>query len=356
MAKRLIVLFALAVVAANSVSVLSADDSKTVKVFILAGQSNMEGKAANELLNHQATDPKTQELFAHLRKDGEWIVRDDVFIKFLDRSGGLTIGYGSPSKTGVELEFGRVVGDYFDEPVVLIKAAWGGHSLYQKFRSPSAGLPSDEALQKELEAAQKQVTNNNEKRNRNEPLPTMETIKDVYGVSWRNMMSEIEFTLANYQSLFPALKGRKLEIAGFVWFQGFNDMFGDYAPNEYEKNMKLFVQDVRTTLKKPSLPFIIGALGQNGSTPAQGAMLQVREAQMAMNGVPEFAGNVKAIRTDILADKDAERLFPDWQKHFEEWKKVGSDRPYHYLGSAIWFNRIGSEFGKEMIELLKAQK
>ena len=133
-------------------------------------------------------------------------------------------------------------------------------------------------------------------------------------------------------------------------------MFGDYAPNEYEKNMKLFVQDVRTTLKKPSLPFIIGALGQNGSTPAQGAMLQVREAQMAMNGVPEFAGNVKAIRTDILADKDAERLFPDWQKHFEEWKKVGSDRPYHYLGSAIWFNRIGSEFGKEMIELLKAQK
>ena len=32
-----------------------------VKVFILAGQSNMEGKAKNELLDHQATDAKTKE-------------------------------------------------------------------------------------------------------------------------------------------------------------------------------------------------------------------------------------------------------------------------------------------------------
>ena len=30
---------------------------------------------------------------------------------------------------------------------------------------------------------------------------------------------------------------------------------------------------------------------------------------------------------------------------------MGSDRPYHYLGSAIWFNRIGRAFGKAMVEL-----
>ncbi len=57
------------------------------KVFILAGQSNMEGKAQNALLDHQATDVKTKDLFKHLRKDGKWIVRDDVFIKFLNRKG-----------------------------------------------------------------------------------------------------------------------------------------------------------------------------------------------------------------------------------------------------------------------------
>ena len=107
-----------------------AEDAGTVKVFVLAGQSNMEGKAPNELFEHQAADPKTSKLFAHLRQDNQWIVRDDVFIKFLDRHGGLTIGYGSPDRTGVELEFGTVLGNHFDEPVLLIKAAWGGHAYH----------------------------------------------------------------------------------------------------------------------------------------------------------------------------------------------------------------------------------
>ena len=131
------------VIAASCVTSLAAEEAQTVKVFILAGQSNMEGKAPNALLEHQATDPKTAELFAHLRKDGQWIVRDDAFIKYLNRNGGLTIGFGSPDRTGVELEFGTVMADHFDEPVLLIKAAWGEHSLFQLSRSPSAVLPSD---------------------------------------------------------------------------------------------------------------------------------------------------------------------------------------------------------------------
>jgi len=321
-----------------------------VKVFILAGQSNMEGKAQNQLLDHQAEDPKTKDLFKHLRKDGKWIVRDDVFIKYLKRKGPLTVGYGSPGRTGVELEFGTVMGDHFDEPVLLIKTAWGGHSLFKLFRSPSAGLPGDERLQKELEQAQQRVKRNNEKRKRNDPLPTLADVKKPYGQSYRNMMSEVKEVFDKYETLFPALKGNKLELAGFVWFQGFNDMWGD-APAEYASNMKHFIGDVRKDLKAPKLPFVIGALGQNGSKPAKGGMLVVRDAQLAMNDVPEFKGNVKAIRTDVLADKAAERLIVGWQKHVEEWKKVGSDRPYHYLGSAIWFNRIGKAFGQAMLEL-----
>ncbi len=83
--------------------------AKSAKVFVLAGQSNMEGKAPNALFDYQATDAKTKELFAHLRHDDKWIVRDDVFIKFLDRKGPLTVGYGSPGRTGVELEFGTIM-------------------------------------------------------------------------------------------------------------------------------------------------------------------------------------------------------------------------------------------------------
>ena len=96
---------------------------KPVKVFILAGQSNMEGKAKVALLEYQAQQPATRDLFKHLRKNDKWIERDDVWIKYLDRKGKLTVGYGSPKCIGPELEFGNVVGDHYAEPVLLIKTA-----------------------------------------------------------------------------------------------------------------------------------------------------------------------------------------------------------------------------------------
>ena len=323
----------------------------SVKVFILAGQSNMEGKAPNALFDHQATDSKTRDLFSHLRKDGKWIERDDVFIKFLRRRGPLTIGYGSRDRTGAELEFGTMMGDHFDEPVILIKAAWGGHSLYKLFRSPSAGLPAAAVLQKELDQAQARVKKNNDKNNRDDPLPTMEDISKDYGLSYRNMLAEVSDVAENYATMFPALNGKTLELAGLVWFQGWNDQYG--AENEYASNMAHFIRDVRRDLKSPNLPFVIAAMGQNGSKPAAGAMLTVREAQLAMNDMPEFKGNVKVFRTDVLVDKAAEELYPTWQKNFEQWKLTGGDRAYHYLGSAIWFNRIGKAMGEAMLELMK---
>ena len=167
------------------------------------------------------------------------------------------------------------------------------------------------------------------------------------------MLQEVEDTFANYETLFPALKGKKLEIAGFLWFQGFNDKFGEHAPAEYASNMQHFIKDVRRDLKAPNMPFVIGALGQNGSKPAEGTTLIVRDAQLAMNDVPEFKSNVKAFRTDVLVDKTAEKLIVGWKDHVEEWKKVGSDRGYHYYGSGIWFTRIGKAFGEAMLELME---
>lgn len=53
-------------------------------------------------------------------------------------------------------------------------------------------------------------------------------------------------------------------------------------------------------------------MGQNGSKPAGGALLTIREAQLAMNDVPKFKGNVKTFRTDLLVEKAAEELYPSW--------------------------------------------
>ena len=109
-----------------------------VKVFILAGQSNMEGKGTMKLAEYQSEAPRFKDFYQHLKKDGKWIVRDDVWINFLDRRGNLTVGFGSPDRIGPELEFGIVVGDYFKEPVLLIKTAWGGQSLGRDFLPPGS--------------------------------------------------------------------------------------------------------------------------------------------------------------------------------------------------------------------------
>ncbi|MGB0992311.1 MAG: sialate O-acetylesterase [Akkermansiaceae bacterium] len=338
--------------AAGAVLTVSIQAAEVVKVYILAGQSNMEGKAQNKLLEYQAKAPETKKHYTHLRKDGQWITRDDVMIKYLKRHGGLTIGYGSRDRTGAELQFGTSMGDHHKEPVLLIKTAWGGHSLFQKFRSPSAGMPSDEFLAKELAKAVERAKRNNEKRKRNDPMPTMKDIKAVYGSSYRMMMEEVKQTYADYETLFPSLKGKKLELAGFVWFQGWNDQYNG-AETHYASNMKHFINDVRKDLKTPKLPFVIGVMGQNGSKPAKGAMKVIQDAQLSMETLPDFKGNVKAVKTDVLIDKAAEKLYPTWKQNFEQWEKTGSDRGYHYLGSAIWFNRIGKGFAEAMIELQK---
>ncbi|MDA1221451.1 MAG: sialate O-acetylesterase [Planctomycetota bacterium] len=321
-----------------------AAQSAPVRVYVLAGQSNMEGKAQNKLLDHQATAEGTREFFAHLRDGDGWAVRDDVHIQFLERRGPLTIGYGSRDRTGVELEFGTVMGERFEAPVLLIKTAWGGRSIVRDFRPPSAGMPSDEALAKELEQAQKRVQNQIAKDGKERPLPTMEEIRAAYGRDYRAMLDDVRTTLAELDDRFPALAGRKTELCGFVWFQGWNDQYNG-AELEYEANLRHLITDVRRDLGSEDLPVVVGLMGQNGSEPAKGAMATIQAAQAAVADMPA----VRSVRTDVLVDEAAEALYPTWKENFEAWERTGSDHRYHYLGSAIWFTRIGRAFAEAML-------
>ena len=183
---------------------------------------------------------------------------------------------------------------------------------------------------------------------------TQEEIRAAYGKDYRAMLDDVRTTLAELDDRFPALAGRKTELSGFVWFQGWNDQYNG-AETEYESNMKHFINDVRKDLKSPDMPFVIGVMGQNGSKPAKGAMLTIQEAQLAMEKVPEFKGNVRAVRTDLLIDKAAEDLYPTWKDNIELWEKTGSDHGYHYLGSAIWHLRMGDAFADAMLEMLDSK-
>jgi alpha-galactosidase len=337
-----VALAALALVAAGG---QAADAKKPVKVFILAGQSNMEGHAKVALLEYQAKQPATRDLFKDLQKDGKWIERDDVWIKFLDRKGRLTVGFGSPGCIGPELGFGQVVGDRYGQQVLLIKVAWGGRSLYRDFRSPSAGLPPAAVLDKMLEDAKKK-----------KPETTLDDVKKPFGASYRAMLEEVNSTLANLKTLFPEYEGQGTEVAGFAWFQGWNDMIDDAATAEYAVNMAHFIRDVRQDLKAPALPFVIGQMGVDGDH-AEAKIRKFKDAQAETAALPEFKGNVALVKTDVFWDMDAEAVFKKgWREHMDEWNKVGSDRGYHYLGSAKTLYAIGKALGEAMLALGDAKK
>lgn len=133
----------------------------TLKVFILAGQSNMEGKGLPTHLDTYKADPLIKPWYGIVKDGDAWAVRDDVFITYPTkhkgaRHGPLTVGYGTKGEDsiGPEFGFGHAVGEAYDEPVLIIKVAWGGKSVYQPFRPPSA-LPSDAELKQMIVEMQK---------------------------------------------------------------------------------------------------------------------------------------------------------------------------------------------------------
>jgi alpha-galactosidase len=311
-----------------------------VKVFILAGQSNMEGKAKVKLLEYQIQQPATRDLFKHLQKDGKWVERDDVWIKFLDRKGRLTVGFGSPGCIGPELEFGNTVGDRYAEPVLLIKTAWGGRSLYRDFRPPGSGLPAPEVLEKMLADQKKK-----------KPDATLETVKEPFGKSYREMLQEVRSTLADLKAVIPDSRGQGHELAGFIWFQGWNDMINDEYTAEYAKHMAQFIRDVRKDLGAPKLPFVIGQMGVDGAE-AGDKVRKFKAAQAEAADLPEFKGNVELVKTDVFWDAEAHAVYKKgWRQNLEEWNTVGSDFPFHYLGSARTLSRIGRAFGEAALRL-----
>ena len=367
-----------------------------VKIFILSGQSNMEGKAAASTLAAVIDDPKTHEQFQHLRRDGEWVVRDDVWVTFLDKQvkgrsdlplhGPLTVGFGGhklardennrrrtvPS-IGPELGIGHVLGDHFDEPVLLIKAAWGGRAVRYSFRPPSA-MPGDEEIKREVE----------EIRTRKPDADvTFESRKQGYGSDYRKILSETQRVLDDLETYVPAYDPEQgHEIAGFIWFQGWNDGIGSGNP-DYTEQMAHFIRDIRKDLRTPNLPFVIGELGTDGPE-AEGWISVFRKQQAAIAAMPEFAGTVRLARTaefwptdlpDLSEEwaafraeakkneskpkDDPTRIDPglfyarNWEQKYRKERAYTSDKRYHYLGSGACYYQMGQSMGRAMLDLVE---
>ena len=318
-----------------------------LKVFILSGQSNMQGHAALRTLEYLIYNEETATQYEHWKdRDGRWVERRDVWVWTTDgeRSGNLKPGFGvNEIKMGPELGFGWVIGKHLGQQVLLIKTCWGGKNVKRDFLSPGSEMPSAEVLQKELENARK--------RN---PDTTLDDVKARYGFYYRKMLEHVGDVLGNLEQHFPKYDQKQgYELAGFVFFQGWNDMVDGQQRAEkyanYTTRLAQMIKDVRKDLNAPDLPVIIGELGAGGKRG------DFQAAQAAVAELPELKGNVKFVKTVEFWEPEVEKLVndgvwtgPDWVKFYN----VGSERGYHYLGSARIYYRMGKAFGEGMIELL----
>jgi len=124
----------------------SAARGQPLAVYILAGQSNMQGHAKIGTFEHIGMDPATQPLLAEmLGPGGRPTVCERVWISSIgcadaEQTGRLTAGFGAtPEKIGPEFTFGLTMRKFTAAPILLIKTSWGGKSLHSDFRPPSAG-------------------------------------------------------------------------------------------------------------------------------------------------------------------------------------------------------------------------
>ena len=301
-----------------------------LKVFLLAGQSNMQGHGVIQSnpdrnggkgsLEYLVKNEKTRAQFSHLvDQDGHWKSRKDVWIWYLDRKGELTTGYGANEKLiGPELQFGHVVGDYFDDQVLLIKTAWGGKSVAVDFRSPGSGKIGPEFSEQFIEQLKEKP--------------------ETVGFYYREMLRHFRGVLKGLKTDFPSYDGKGYEVVGVGWHQGWNDRVNQSFNDHYKENLARMIKDLRKDLQLPLLPFVIAETGMSGVNETHPRAVSLMKAQAAVAKMPEFVGNVSFVPT---------------RTYFRPKEESPSGQSYHWNTNAQTYFLIGDGMGKAMIKLVQ---
>lgn len=281
-------------------------DNNVVKVFILMGQSNMVGQGTVTPTAQQITKNGGQGTLRYLvdypaydhlvTSTGDWVERDDVWIADLNHTGPLTV---NGNTIGPELQFGHTMGDYYQNPVLIIKASWGGKSLHEDFRPPSSG--------------------------------------GVVGDYYSKAVNHVHDVLNNIELYVPNYNGQGFEIAGIGWHQGWNDRIDQVFNDAYQSNGVNLINDLRDEFKLPQLPFVLAITGMNGRNDTHPRALSLMEAQLAIPADVRLKnGQVRAVET-----RDFYRA-PDVSP---------ANEGYHWNRNAETYLLIGKGLGEAMIEL-----
>ncbi|MBM3972553.1 MAG: sialate O-acetylesterase [Planctomycetes bacterium] len=300
---------------ALSAAIADAQKQPILRVFLLAGQSNMEGHGVVDLddardynggkgtLARFLADPAIAAQWPELRRpDGGWHVRDNVFVRYATehgtvKAGPLSVGFGvydGPHHIGPELGLGRQLGRRWQNPVLLVKTAWGGKSLAVDFRSPGAG--------------------------------------GAVGPFYTRMLADYRAALAALPREFPQLAADcDPDLQGVVWFQGWNDGCDAAAAAAYRENLVQLILDVRAEFGDDTLPFVVGETGNMDNA-------TLRAGQRDGCADPRVGPYVRFVPTR------------DFLRRPEDSPNTGHG--HHWFGNGESYLRIGDALGAAMGELV----
>jgi len=354
----------------------------TLKVFVLAGQSNMEGQAEvssidktsgeqlNGTLAYQLKDPRTAARFARTwdEETQDWKVLSDVKIWFnevgsqvgedgsvipgvngVDAAwGSLTVGYGVKSdknRIGPEFGFGHGMNAALgDQKILIVKTAWGGKTLAGDFRPPSSTKGADQYCQGDCDPS-------------------------IVGHFYNVMLEDVGKLMKPgvLAQMFPDTAGLEPEIAGFGWFQGWNDGCNLNQTAAYETNMVNLIKDLRDEWQKPNLPVSIAVSGFDGFY-GEEATRSPPNCWSSGNKINcNCAGDRGCRRLDVILSQFAAAdptLHPELGGHVAAMETRGFWReaqysPNHGQGYHFWHNaetyyEVGQAMATGMLQMMGA--
>lgn len=299
-------------------------------------------ESANGLGWYERTDfPGTLETLVKQQKqypfiideDGNWTVRKDVY--YYDarvKKGSALSPLSNNGKTiGPELGFGHVMGNLFDEPVLLIKSCIGNRSLAWDLLPPGSKRYEVDG---KVYAGYKDSPASWDKGT--EPKP----IKWYAGKQYDDDVANAKKVLENIEKYYPGAK--EYEIAGFVWWQGHKDQNTVHA-NRYEHNLVNLIKSLRKDFNAPDAPFVLATIAFEGWRLEEPGKT-IAAAQLAIadpDKHPEFAGKVKCVEArDLWRELD---VSPKSQN-------------YHYHRNAGTYFDVGLALGQAMADIYKKNK
>ncbi len=214
---------------------------KPVKLFLLGGQSNMDGCGRwNELPENLKETPANVRIWDNQKQEWKNIGED-------------TTAIARKLQFGPELVFSHRLSAAFPEfEIRLVKFSAGGTSLADSW------------------------------------LPEKKKMYPRFITNYRNALSNLEKS------------GHSVEVAGMLWMQGEGDSDTIERANAYEKNLEILLADLRTQTAKANFPVVLGRISSSLLKETPWTFDHAPIVQKAQEAVTSRDRNTRLVPTDDL--------------------------------------------------------